>query len=235
VNTSQHAPEQSANPSVLPPLSASIAPAELSHLLRQAMHLAARRQAGREALTRLPESLLQAISQQVAQTDLPLAELQEKPWAQELAIWIERSAYLLLISPDCQRGGLSGWSLDVIPEHQSYRLAPTHPSYDGVSLGFFATRKAALEAAAEWGLPFLEWDGHGSTAFSKTGDDPNWNPLSPGNDRSLDTLPSSRPGKPFSVNDSALKDGACIQAPPQFRVSRETRGFGFTVRCFRGG
>ena len=29
------------------------------------------------------------------------------------------------------------------------------------------------------------------------------------------------------VNDSALKDGACIQAPPQFRVSRKTRGFGF--------
>lgn len=37
------------------------------------------------------------------------------------------------------------------------------------------------------------------------------------------------------VNHSALKDGACIQAPPQFRVSRKTRGFGFIARCFRGG
>ena len=37
------------------------------------------------------------------------------------------------------------------------------------------------------------------------------------------------------VNNPALKDGACIRTPPQLRVSRETRGFGFTVRCFRDG
>lgn len=153
--------ESSGQPRSAPTLPASIAPAEMGHLLRRALHLALRRQAGRDALATLPESLRSAISFQVAGKELLLAELQEKPWAQEVALWLGRSAYLLLISPECQREGLTGWSLDVIPEYQSYRLSPTHPSYDGVSIGFFDSREAALEAAAEWGLPFLEWDIHG--------------------------------------------------------------------------
>ena len=44
------------------------------------------------------------------------------------------------------------------------------------------------------------------------------------------------------VNHSALtghtacnEDGACIQAPPQFRIPLQACGFGFIARCFRGG
>jgi hypothetical protein len=31
------------------------------------------------------------------------------------------------------------------------------------------------------------------------------------------------------VNNSVLKDGACIRTPPQLRISRKTHGFGFAV------
>ena len=47
-------------------------------------------------------------------------------------------------------------------------------------------------------------------------------------------LDADRFGPLLTVNNSALmghaahnEDGACIQAPPQLRVSRKTRGFGF--------
>lgn len=130
---------------------------EARQVLRLALRWALRRQAGQEALTRLPKSLQAAISQEVAGEDLPLERLQQREWALEIALWLEKSAYLLLISPGCQRPGLSGWSLDVIPEHQSYRMSPRDPHYEGVSLGFFETKEAAMRAAATWELPFLEW------------------------------------------------------------------------------
>lgn len=133
------------------------ASATLKRILQRALHEALRREAGREALTHLPEGLLAAISLQVAETEIPLEELQGKAWAREIALWLEKSAYLLLISPSCQRPGLSGWSLDVVPDHQSYQMAPSSPRYEGVSLGFFETEEAALAAAKEWGLPFLKW------------------------------------------------------------------------------
>jgi hypothetical protein len=40
------------------------------------------------------------------------------------------------------------------------------------------------------------------------------------------SVPTSGPGADFGQG-VVYEDGACIQAPPQFRVSRKTRGFGF--------
>lgn len=131
-------------------------PEDLREDFAQACEAVAGRRKGAEALRKLSPALLEALSLQVSETVLPLAALQGKHWAREIALWLEENPRLLLAGPESGLENKRAYTLYALPPAQDPNLSPLSDDFEGVALSSHESRQAAQQQAARYALPVVE-------------------------------------------------------------------------------
>ncbi len=131
-------------------------PENLREDFSRAWEAAAARRKGAEALRKLSPALLEALSLQVSETVLPLAALQGKHWAREIALWLEANPRLLLARPGLGLGNERTYTLYALPPEQDVALSPLSEDFEGVALSSHESRQAAQQQAFRYVLPVVE-------------------------------------------------------------------------------